>query len=518
MLSLLLALASPSTLLSAPVAHAEPVQLFLNDPVGRRGPANQCEDAHCKALLDILNKAESKIEFAVYGFRDQSAIINALLNAQKRGVKIRGIVDMNEEGVNYYSSTESVMELIPDIQTDYEADRRARQNSRPYNPRYEKCERPNGFDGPLQCLGFDLGDTCLMAQHASREEIDNAASIMHNKFFIVDNRYVWTGSTNVSDSGTGGYNANLVTLIDAPQVAAWFLEEFEQMYTKGRYHDEKQSRGPYRTSFADHDLSLEVMFSPQDKPITNGVIPLIQQAKSRIDVGIFFLTHKVIAAELMKAHQRGVKVRVILDATAAKNGYTKHELLREVGIPVKIENWGGKMHMKSGVIDGKHVITGSMNWTSAGEGGNDENTVILHSEKLARQYEDYFDKLWDAISDNWLKGRPDPESMNSAAACFDGVDNDFDHLADKEDPGCSETPPALPALPPHQMVSKASGEGKLVKGVVTKTGEKFFFYPNDANYSDITVSERGLWFCSDKDAKDDGFKRGPRYYTPDGDR
>ncbi|MEZ4316767.1 MAG: phospholipase D-like domain-containing protein [Myxococcota bacterium] len=509
MFALLLSLAQPA------VAQSEPVQLFLNNPVGRRGPKDQCIDDHCKALLKILQGATTKIEFAVYGFRDQGAIINALVEAKKRGVQIRGVVDVDEEGVNYYSGTAAVMEMIPDIHTDYESDRRARQNQRPYNPQFEKCERPRGFRGPLQCLGYDFGDRCLMAAHASREEIDNAASIMHNKFFVVDNRYVWTGSTNVSDSGTGGYNANLVTLIDSPQVAAWYLEEFEQMFTKGAYHEEKQSRGPYRAEFAEAGVSLEVLFSPQDKPITNAVRPLIQNAKDRIDIGVFFLTHKYIAKDLMDAHNRGVKVRAIIDATSAKNGYTKHELLRAAGIPVKIENWGGKMHMKSAVIDGQYVITGSMNWTSAGESGNDENTVILRSEKHARQYEAYFQTLWDSISDKWLEGRPDPESMNSAAACFDNVDNDFDHLADEKDDGCSETPPDLEPLPPHWMVSKSDGEGKLIKGEISKSGEKFYFFPNHPAYSELTVMERGLWFCNDQDAKDQGFKPGPKFYQRD---
>ncbi len=504
-------------LLSLPAsAQSEPVQLFLNDPVGRRGPKDQCIDEHCKALLGIIQGAKSKIEFGVYGFRDQSVIIDALVAAKNRGVKIRGVVDTDEEGVNYYASTEAVMQLIPTIHTDYESDRRARQNQRPYNPRFERCERPRGFDGPLQCLGYDFGDKCLMAQHASRETIDNAAAIMHHKFFVVDNRYVWAGSTNVSDSGTGGYNSNLVTLIDSPQVASWYLEEFDQMYEKGRFHNEKQSRGPYRADFPQMATSVEVLFSPQDKPITNGVRPLIQGAKSRIDIGVFFLTHKHIAADLMEAHKRGVKVRVILDATAAKNGYTKHELLRAAGIPVKIENWGGKMHMKSAAIDGQYVITGSMNWTSAGEGGNDENTTIIKSEALTRKYEAYFQKIWDSISNQWLEGRPDPESKNSGAACYDGVDNDFDHEADAKDPGCSDSPPALAALPPHKFISKIDGEGKLIKGEVTKDGTQFYFLPNHPAYDDLTVMERGLWFCSEAGAKNDGFKRGPKFYTPDG--
>lgn len=507
------------SLLLALAAHAgEPVTLYLNDPVGRKGPRDQCIDEHCKALVALIQGSQKTIDFAVYGIRSQGAVVNALADAQKRGVRIRGVVDTDENGVNYYSDTQSVMEMIPTIHTDYESDRRARQAQRSYTPKYEKCERPKGFDGPLQCLGYDFGDRCLMAAHASEEEIDNAASIMHDKFFVVDNRFVWTGSTNVSDSGTGGYNANLVTVIDAPQVAAWYLEEFEQMYTLGRYHDEKQSRGPFRAEFPDAGVSIDVLFSPQDKPITNAVRPLIQQATERIDVGIFFLTHKLIAKDLMEAHRRGVKVRVILDATAAKNGYTKHELLRAAGIPVKVENWGGKMHMKSAAIDGKHVITGSMNWTSAGEGGNDENTVVLHSARHAAQYHAYFDRIWASISDKWLEGGPDPESMNSAAACFDDVDNDFDHKADAEDDGCSQTPPALPPLPPHRFVKKVDGEGILYKGVHTKAGDQFYFWPQHPAYPSITLKGADTWFCTDFDAKDAGYKAAPKFWSPDTDK
>jgi phosphatidylserine/phosphatidylglycerophosphate/cardiolipin synthase-like enzyme len=507
MLSILFALSAPSA------SAADPVQLFLNDPVGRRCPMDQCTDDICKSLLTTIQGAKTSIDFAVYGFRDQTEVIAALEAAKQRGVRIRGVVDLDEAGVNYYADTEAVMQSIPGIKTDYEADRRARQAQRPFVGA-EKCERPTGFDGPLQCLGYDFGDRCLMAAHASDEEIDNAASIMHDKFFVVDNRFVWTGSTNVSGSCSGGYNANLVTLIDAPQVAAWYVQEFEQMYVHGRFHNEKQANGPYRAEFAQAGVSLDVLFSPQDKPITNAVRPLIQGATDRIDVAIFFLTHKWITKDLLDAHRRGVKVRVILDATAAKNGYTKHELLREAGIPVKVENWGGKMHMKSAVIDGKHVITGSMNWTSAGEGGNDENTVVLHSEKLAREYEVYFQKIWNSISDKWLVGGPDPESMDSAASCFDDVDNDYDHKTDIADDGCSETPPALPPLPPQRFVRKADGEGILVKGVQTELGERLYFWPQHPAYSEVAMRGTDQWFCTDVDAKDAGFKAAPKFYRP----
>jgi len=154
-------------------------------------------------------------------------------------------------------------------------------------------------------------------------------------------------------------------------------------------------------------------------------------------------------------------VRVTRPATAAKNGFTKHEILRAGGIEVKVEDWGGKMHAKSAVIDGEYLITGSMNWTSAGENGNDENTIIIRSKRHAAQYAAWFDTLWKRIDERWLTGRPDPESADSGTACTDGSDNDFDHLADAEDPGCSKRPPPLPRLPAGQVLPRPDAGCRL---------------------------------------------------------
>ncbi len=431
-------------------AHGS-VKLFLNAP-SSDGPQHDCTTEVCRSLLELIDDADKTIDFAVYGLRGQPRVLEALRQAQRRGVLIRGVVDRDAEGSNYYSDTDLLVEAMVHVRDDSKVDRRRAQQSarrRAYAPR---CERPEGFAGPVQCLAYDLGDRCLLANHSSREPIDGSAAIMHNKFFVVDGRQVWTGSTNISDTGTGGYNANLVTVIDSRRLASGYLREVDQMYEQGRFHDEKHSHGALRLVLANSDV--ELMFSPQDSPIRERIRPLIKQARERIDIAVFFLTHKRIAGDLIDAHLRGVEVRVILDGTAATNGFTKHELLRAVGIPVKVENWGGKMHMKSAVIDGHTVITGSMNWTTAGDDTNDENVVILHDEALATQYEQFFDSLWADIDDRWLAANPDPESRDSGTACEDGIDNDYDGLADDEDPGCGEVPPPRPPLPPWRIVDK----------------------------------------------------------------
>jgi phosphatidylserine/phosphatidylglycerophosphate/cardiolipin synthase-like enzyme len=428
------------------------IHLILVDPLAFPSPGDRCEAEACTTLVELIDHAKTSIDFAVYGMRKQSRVMEALRAAKQRGVKIRGVIDRGVDGENIYSGTEALVELVGSVRSDQKVDAKATRKGDRFSQAAEPaCERPPDTEGPVQCLAYDLGDACLLASHASREALEGSEAIMHNKFFVVDDRWVWTGSTNVSDSGTGGYNANLVTVADSRKIAAAFTEEFLQMWG-GRYHTTKQSNGVLRATLSNADV--EVMFSPQDNVIRKHVRPLVKDATERIDIAVFFLTHKHLTEDLIEAHNRGVKVRVILDATGATNGYTKHELLRAAGIPVKVENWGGKMHMKSAVIDGRHVITGSMNWTSAGEYSNDENTTIIASERHARQYSRFFETLWGSIDDRWLEENPDPESRDSGTSCSDGSDNDFDGLVDEDDPGCGEDPPPLPPLPPWRIVPK----------------------------------------------------------------
>lgn len=148
---------------------------------------------------------------------------------------------------------------------------------------------------------------------------------------------------------------------------------------------------------------------------------------------IFYLTHKELSARLVEAKNRGVDVKVILDASAANNQYSTHRELRKHGIEVKVENFGGKMHAKSMIVDDKYIIGGSMNFTKAGVESNDENTLVIENSKLAIQYKTYFLSLWNQIPDKYLKFDPKAEGAQSIGSCSDGIDNDFDGRVDLAD-------------------------------------------------------------------------------------
>ena len=57
---------------------------------------------------------------------------------------------------------------------------------------------------------------------------DKNPATMHHKFFVVDERYVITGSMNPSNSGAN-YNDENLLIIESPEIAELFIEEFRRV-------------------------------------------------------------------------------------------------------------------------------------------------------------------------------------------------------------------------------------------------------------------------------------------------
>jgi phosphatidylserine/phosphatidylglycerophosphate/cardiolipin synthase-like enzyme len=153
---------------------------------------------------------------------------------------------------------------------------------------------------------------------------------------------------------------------------------------------------------------------------------------------VFVITEKRLTQELINAKKRGVDVKVIVDALNASTEHSKHKELRSAGIPVKAENYAGKMHSKTMIVDDEFLVVGSMNFSNSGENRNDENVVILKNAEAAKFYKDFFLYQWDKIPEEWLKYTPRAEGKDSIGSCSDGIDNDYDGKIDMEDEACKE--------------------------------------------------------------------------------
>ena len=101
----------------------------------------------------------------------------------------------------------------------------------------------------------------------------------------------------------------------------------------------------------------------------DAILEGIRGAKRTILVHAYLLYSTRLAGALVRAHQRGVRVHVILDAHAQPHHPPVPAVARLVaaGITVSLDARHESAHDKVMILDGEVVITGSYNWTVAAE-------------------------------------------------------------------------------------------------------------------------------------------------------
>jgi phosphatidylserine/phosphatidylglycerophosphate/cardiolipin synthase-like enzyme len=139
----------------------------------------------------------------------------------------------------------------------------------------------------------------------------------------------------------------------------------------------------------------ETIFSPEGS-IKESILKEMESTSSTLDLAVREITSLDMAQTLVKAKQRGVKVRVIADSKQANIRTSKITYLIQQGILVKV--LGGKekgvMNHRFAILDGKRVLTGSFDWSEASLKWNYENILVLHESEVVAAYQKEFDRLW----------------------------------------------------------------------------------------------------------------------------
>ena len=136
-----------------------------------------------------------------------------------------------------------------------------------------------------------------------------------------------------------------------------------------------------------------VYFSPNGG-CQEAVVEAISKAQNAIDIAMYSITSRQIAQAVLKAKERQVKIRIVLDRSQIKEHYSKSRYLIGKGVNVKFLLGPGLMHNKFAVIDGRILLTGSFNWTAAADKKNAENLLVIKDKDLAQKYVKQFKHLW----------------------------------------------------------------------------------------------------------------------------
>jgi len=340
-----------------------------------------------KIIIEQINSANSTIDLAVQEL-NLTNIAQALIKKQKEGIKVRIVIENT------------------------------------YNPPENTLPSSHGLRLLKQAQIPLIDDT---------EDGTKGSGLMHHKFIVIDGKKVVTGSANFTLSGIHGDfdnaesrgNANHLLVINTPELAQVFTQEFNHLWGDG-VGGKKDSLFGVKKPFREEKIIslgnniITVKFSPTSpkypyEKTTNGLInATLTKANNSVDLALFVFSEQKIADILEQESQTGVKIKALIDPNFAFQYYSEgldllgvalgrncryekdnnpwEKPLKTVGIPSLPE--GDKLHHKFAVIDNLTIITGSHNWSNAGNHTNDETLLIINNPLITQHFNQEFNRLY----------------------------------------------------------------------------------------------------------------------------
>ena len=339
-------------------------------------------------LESLIESADHSVDLAIYDL-EHPRIGRALANAKKRGVQVRIVTDnYNRTDAGQIDSTMWAMLRQAGITSIDD-------------------------DGDIYKANGGIADHSLV----------NSGADMHHKFAVIDARsatpvddIVWTGSTNLTL--TGAYNTNNTVVIKDSGIANAYLAEFEQMWgsagsepnaRRAKFHKDKKE-------VADHihyvdDTKVELYFSPinraDTKPsIMNRLVEVIRkQAQHDVAFQAFAITPSIpLSRTIWQMSATGdIELNGVIDPLFYYRYKSNGDIWASPAAKVtnrKIlpANEMRKLHHKVMLVDANHpdttdqgvTIAGSYNFSNNAEVNNDENLLIIHSDRITNQfYQDF---------------------------------------------------------------------------------------------------------------------------------
>lgn len=339
--------------------------VYFNDPGSRLDQIWHPDIV--EIMIDMVDNSEQTIELAVMGFT-YPPVVEAFVRAYDRGVKIKMVGDAEHL----------------------------------YNYGYERFRDRH--------IPMTVG---------------NAPHIMHDKFMVVDDRFVFASTANWSQTDLK-HNSNNFVVIDSPEVAKDFQAEHEQMFDGVFGHNKVEiENGRF---YQVGDTMVEVWFAPNED-VSGRMLELVRGAQDSVWFTIFAFTKDQVGGEYIAKQEewirsgrldpnnlpddKSVGVWGVIDQSQLHSNGQYHEAYRLLAaeVPMRMDGndasrqpgdyqaGGGRLHSKTMVIDpdGENpiVISGSFNWSASATQSNDEYLMVFHGKRVAQEFKAYFNYLYD---------------------------------------------------------------------------------------------------------------------------
>jgi phosphatidylserine/phosphatidylglycerophosphate/cardiolipin synthase-like enzyme len=232
--------------------------------------------------------------------------------------------------------------------------------------------------------------------------------LMHHKFFVIDaelpaSAWVITGATNMTTFQMYQDHNNTLMIQDQSLAIVYQMEMDEMWGSSSQLPELGNSKfGSVKTNNTPHkvflnEILVETYFSPSDQTTFN-IINALNKAQESVYFALLTFTRSNLATTIINLKNRGVQIRGLIENF--NDSGSEYNRLLSNGVFVLKYDESPQLHHKYAVTDpfapsGKGmVITGSHNWTNNAENNNDENTLIIHDQFMAKVFFSEFQARW----------------------------------------------------------------------------------------------------------------------------
>lgn len=221
---------------------------------------------------------------------------------------------------------------------------------------------------------------------------DGRSALMHNKFVVIDSRYVWAGSMNFTTNGVYCNNNNIVRF-DSPELAANYSAELSEMYDERAFGPTSPDNAPNK-ALSINGVRIENYFAAEDD-IAPTLAALVNDAEQEILFMAFSFTLEDIGDSMLSRVDAGVEVRGVFETTGSETDFSYYPVLLSEGVQVRQDGNPRIMHHKVIIIDRDTVVFGSYNFSRNANDSNDENLLIVYDPTFAEAFVGEFEKVWN---------------------------------------------------------------------------------------------------------------------------
>ncbi len=223
----------------------------------------------------------------------------------------------------------------------------------------------------------------------------------HRKIVVIDGMISYTGGINIRDDHMGKHKKltpwrDTHIRIEGSGTYALqniFLDDWRYCKKDNTPPMVYLENGYFPSPKICGDVNVQVVSSGPDSPvqkIKEVFVKLIASAKDNVYIQTpYFIPDDVFMSALRIAVKSGVDVRIMVPKIPDKKSVyhvTLSYLKEMVEMGVKVYLYNGFLHSKAIVIDSNKLSIGTCNTDNRSFGLNFEDTAILYSEELTKQY------------------------------------------------------------------------------------------------------------------------------------